>query len=97
MNKFIYYLVMKLLSPLPVMFFAFFLAVYSSRLKEITMFSILLKICFNQLNSILKKTTFLIVTMLLATTNLAHAGEASPDKFKIALGGYTLLRYDTTR
>ncbi len=33
--------------------------------------------------------------MLLATTNLAHAGEAVPDKFKIALGGYTLVRYDS--
>jgi hypothetical protein len=60
------------------------------------MYSFLLKVSFSQFNSILKKTTFLLVTMLVATTNLAHAGEAAPDKFKIALGGYTLLRYDTT-
>jgi len=34
--------------------------------------------------------------MLVATTSLAHAGEAVPDKFNIALGGYTLVRYDST-
>ena len=41
------------------------------------------------------KNIFLLPIMLLATTNLAHAGEAVPDKFKIALGGYTLVRYDS--
>jgi len=60
------------------------------------MYSFLLKVSFNQTNSILKKTTYLLVTMLVATSNLAYAEEAVPDKFKIALGGYTLVRYDST-
>ena len=60
------------------------------------MFSFLLKIYFNQFNSILKKTTFLLVIMLVATTNIAYAVEAVPDKFKIALGSYKVFRYDST-
>lgn len=60
------------------------------------MYSFLLKMSFSQFNSILKKTTFLLVTMLVATTNLAHAGDAVADKFKISLGGYTVVRNDTT-
>ena len=60
------------------------------------MFSFLLKISFNQFNSILKKTTFLLVIMLVATTNIAYAVEAVPDKFKIALGSYKVFRYDST-
>lgn len=51
---------------------------------------------FNNFYLLPKKDIFLLVTMLLATTNLAYAEEAVSDKFKIALGGYTLVRYDST-
>ena len=50
---------------------------------------------FNNFYLLPKKNIFLLVTMLVATTNLVHAEEAVPDKFKIALGGYTLVRYDS--
>ena len=60
------------------------------------MFSFLLKISFNQFNSILKKPTFLLVIMLVTITNFAYAVEAVPDKFKIALGSYKVFRYDST-
>ena len=60
------------------------------------MFSFLLKISFNQFNSTLKKTTFLLVIMLVTITNFAYAVEAVPDKFKIALGSYKVFRYDST-
>lgn len=49
----------------------------------------------NQFKSILKKITFLLI-MLSATTSIAHAEEVVSDKFKFALGGYTLVRDDTT-
>lgn len=51
---------------------------------------------FNQFNSILKKIAFLLVALLLTTSSIAHAKEAIDDRFKIALGGYTLVRDDTT-
>jgi len=56
------------------------------------MCSFLLKICYKQF----KITNFLLVMMLVATSSIAHAEEAINDKFKIALGGYTLVRNDTT-
>ena len=59
------------------------------------MCSFLLKISFNEFNPVLKIITFLLVIMLVATANIAYAEEAVPDKFKIALGGYTLVRYDS--
>jgi hypothetical protein len=39
---------------------------------------------------------FLLLTVLFAAIDPAHAEEAVPDRFKIAIGGYTLSRYDTT-
>ena len=56
----------------------------------------LLKVSFSQFNSIMKKTAFALITMLVVSTNIAHAKEAVPDKFKIALGGYSVFRYDST-
>lgn len=60
------------------------------------MSSILIKKSFNQFCSIRCNTIFLSVTMLVATANFAYAEEAVPDKFKIALGGYSVFRYDST-
>jgi len=55
----------------------------------------LLEIFFSLFGSISKKTTFLSV-MLFAATSIAHAEEVIPDRFRIALGGYTVVRDDTT-
>lgn len=60
------------------------------------MSSILIKKSFNQFYSIRCNTIFLSVIMLVATANFAYAEEAVPDKFKIALGGYSVFRYDST-
>ena len=60
------------------------------------MCSYLLKISFNEFNPVLKIITFLLVIMLVTTTSIAHAEAVVSDKFKIALGGYTLIRSDTT-
>ena len=60
------------------------------------MCSFLLKISFNKFNPVLKITTFLLVIMLVATTSIAHAEAVVSDKVKIALGGYMLVRNDTT-
>jgi len=56
----------------------------------------LLKISFNQFNPVLKITTFLLVMMLVATSSIAHAEDVINDRFKISLGGYSLVRSDTT-
>lgn len=41
--------------------------------------------------SLLKKDRFLFVIMLIVITNLIHAEDNIPDKFKIAFGGYSLI------
>jgi hypothetical protein len=60
------------------------------------MFSILIKKSFKQFYSIRNNTILLSVIMLVATANFAYAEEAVPDKFKIAFGGYSVFRYDST-
>jgi len=58
--------------------------------------STLFNVSFNSSNSSPKKCIFLLITMLVAAISPAHAEELVPDKFKIALGGYTLVRYDSS-
>jgi hypothetical protein len=60
------------------------------------MFSILSNNFFKHFTSIRNNATYLLVIMLIATANFAYAEEAVPDKFKIALGGYSVFRYDST-
>jgi hypothetical protein len=60
------------------------------------MFSILIKKSFKQFYSIRNNATYLSVIMLIATANFAYAEEAVPDEFKIAFGGYSVFRYDST-
>lgn len=38
---------------------------------------------------------FILLAMLIAAINPVHAEDAVSDRFKIAIGGYTLSRYDT--
>ena len=64
-------------------------------LKEMIMCVSLLKVSFSQFNSIIKKTALSLI-MLLVSTNIAQAEEAVADRFKIALGGYSVFRYDST-
>lgn len=52
-------------------------------------------ISFNKLFSELKKTFFLLV-VLVATTSIARAEEVNFDRFRIAFGGYSVIRDDTT-
>jgi hypothetical protein len=49
----------------------------------------------NVFSSMLKKSIF-VATILAASINFAHAEDVVPDKFKIALGGYSVFRYDST-
>lgn len=51
---------------------------------------------FNRFYFIPKKSFFLLVMMCMASINQAAAEDVVPDKFRIALGGYSLLRYDST-
>jgi hypothetical protein len=60
------------------------------------MFSILIKKSFKQFYSIRNNATYLSVIMLIATANFAYAEETVPDKIKIAFGGYSVFRYDST-
>jgi len=60
------------------------------------MSSILFNLTFNCICSLPKKCVFLLVAMLFASSNLAHAEDRVPDKFKITLGGYSVFRYDGT-
>lgn len=60
------------------------------------MYTFVLNRSFNQLYSILKRITSLSVITLVTTTSIVHAEEVVADRFKIALGGYTLVRNDTT-
>ncbi len=50
---------------------------------------------FSKVYAFPKKCAFLLVTILVATIIPVHAEEVVPDKFKIAFGGYTLVRYDS--
>jgi len=45
--------------------------------------------------SIRKKYYILLAVLLMATVNSVHAEEAVPDKFRIALGGFTLVNYES--
>ena len=65
-------------------------------LKGIFMYSFFLELSFDQFNSIMKKTALALIAMLVVTSSIAHAKEAVPDRFKIALGGYSVFRYDST-
>ena len=58
--------------------------------------SILFNLSFYRFISLLKKNIFVLATVLIVTINPAHAEEVVPDKFKIALGGFTLARYGST-
>ncbi len=58
--------------------------------------SILFNLSFYRFISLLKKNIFVLATVLIVITNSAHAEEVVPDKFKIALGGFTLARYGST-
>jgi hypothetical protein len=60
------------------------------------MSSILFNLTFNCMCSLPKKCVFLLVAMLFASSNLAHAEDSVPDKFRITLGGYSVFRYDGT-
>jgi len=62
---------------------------------KIIMPSTLFNVFFNSFYALPKRFIFLLVTMLVATISPVHAEELVPDKFKIALGGYTLVRYDS--
>jgi hypothetical protein len=45
--------------------------------------------------SIQKKHFIFFLVLLMATTNFAHAKEKIPDQFRIALGGFAVVRYDS--
>ena len=45
--------------------------------------------------SIQKKHFIFLVVLFMTTINYAHAKEKIPDKFRIALGGFTVVRYDS--
>jgi len=45
--------------------------------------------------SIQKKQYIFFAILLMATVNFVHAEEAIPDKFRIALGGFTLVNYES--
>jgi len=51
---------------------------------------------FNSIYLLPKQWVFLLVAMLLTSSNLAHAEDSVPDKFNITLGGYSVFRYDAT-
>ena len=55
----------------------------------------LFSLTFNCICSSPKKYAFFLVAILFVSSNLAHAKESVPDKFKIALGGYSVFRYDS--
>ena len=59
------------------------------------MAAIRLNMFFNYIYLRSKKSLILLVTLLVASINPVHAEDVVPDKFKIALGGYTLVRYDS--
>jgi len=46
--------------------------------------------------SIRKKYFIALVMMFMATTNYAYAEDVVPDKFKISIGGYSLIRNDSS-
>lgn len=60
------------------------------------MTSALFSSSFSSVYAFPKKCAFLLVTILVATIIPVHAEEVVPDKFKIAFGAYTLVRYDST-
>ena len=60
------------------------------------MTSALFSSSFNKVYAFPKKCAFLLVTILVATIIPVHAEEVVADKFKIAFGGYTLVRYDSS-
>ncbi len=55
------------------------------------MSSMLFNLSPSSFYSLLKKGGFLFVIMLVVITNPVHAEDDIPDKFKIALGGYSLI------
>ena len=55
------------------------------------MLSMLFNLSPSSFYSLLKKGSFLFVIMLVVITNPVHAKDDIPDKFKIALGGYSLI------
>lgn len=63
---------------------------------EVIMAAIRLNMFFNYIYLRSKKSLILLVTLLVASINPVHAEDVVSDKFKIALGGYTLVRYDST-
>lgn len=44
----------------------------------------------------LRKKYFIALVMFMATTNFAYAEDVVPDKFKISLGGYSLIRNESS-
>ena len=58
--------------------------------------SFLLNLSFNSFYLIQKKRLILLAMIFMAVINHAHAEEVIPDKFRIALGGFTLVNYDST-
>ena len=60
------------------------------------MTSALFSSSFSSVYAFPKKCAFLLVTILVATIIPVHAEEVVADKFKIAFGGYTLVRYDSS-
>lgn len=59
------------------------------------MTSTLFGLSSNSVYALPKKCAFLLVTILVATIIPVHAEEVVSDKFKIAFGGYSLVRYDS--
>ena len=47
------------------------------------------------LDSILRKNLILIVALFITVIHHAHAEAVEPDKFRIALGGFVVVRYDS--
>ena len=60
------------------------------------MSSILFYLPFDNVYSLPKKSVLLLVAMLFSVINPAHAEDSVPEKIKIAIGGYSVFRYDST-
>lgn len=60
------------------------------------MSSILFYLPFDSVYSLPKKSVFFLLAMLFSGINPAHAEDGVPDKFKIAIGGYSVFRYEST-
>ena len=62
---------------------------------KIYILSMQFNVALNHFSSIRKQVILLLTAMFITSINPAHAEEEVPDKFRIALGAYSLVRYES--